>query len=167
MPIFRWSRSVVDPKNSMGRQFFSKNGTKIFEMVFCRGYSDINPSYLWLKNSSYIIFWLSYILNKENHRKNCFFNITIRAILLVIISITRRFIMLNNMMEKLNKSFANILLFWKAIKILVKLLFLFFTTVLTMTKLLPSLNISTGHRTISGKKLGYVQQKLLCNGHSC
>ena len=133
----------MGPKNSLGRQFFSKNGTKIFEMVFCRGYSDINTSDL------------------------CFFNITIRAILLVIISITRRFIMLNNMMEKLNKSFANILLFWKAIKILVKLLFLFFTTVLTMTKLLPSLNISTGHRTISGKKLGYVQQKLLCNGHSC
>ena len=30
-----------------------------------------------------------------------------------------------------------------------------------------SLNISTGHWTISGKKSSYVQQKLLHNGHSC
>ena len=28
-------------------------------------------------------------------------------------------------------------------------------------------NVSTGHQTLSGKKLSYVQRKLLHNGHNC
>ena len=32
---------------------------------------------------------------------------------------------------------------------------------------LPCLDISTGHRTMSGKKTSYVRRKLLHSGHNC
>ena len=32
---------------------------------------------------------------------------------------------------------------------------------------IPEPNVSTGHQTLSDKKLSYVQRKLLHNGHSC
>ena len=94
--------------------FFQKNGAKIFKMVSRRSYSDINLNGLYCKNNSlrwkvsYTIFWIKKIIGKISYT---FLNILIRVNALVIISITRSFIILKYLMENSSKSFANILLF--------------------------------------------------------